>query len=407
MLEASKGALHGLRVIDLTAMLAGPYVSMMLADQGAEIIKVEPLEGDYVRAIGPFHPSDELRAYGGYFQSINRNKQSIALNLKSPEGKKILLDLVATSDALVENFRDGVMDRLGLSYEVMREVNPRLVYGAVRGFGDHRSGASPYAQWQAYDVVAQAMGGLMSITGQDEQSIVKCGPGVGDIIPGMFCAFGMLAALYHAQKTGQGQFVDVSMLDAVLAVCERIVYQHSYEGIIPGPEGQRHPFLTPFGIVPCKDGSVTLACHTDAFWSQFCRLIERPELASDERFATEEARRANSAETYAVVSEFTLTHTKHELLEKLGGRVPFGPVYNIAEISEDEHFKVRNMIVDLPHPGCPKPLSVIGVPIHMSETQGAVWRSAPMLSEHAGSILSSIGIDEARLAELRVQGVVG
>lgn len=407
MAEASQGALEGLRVIDLTLMLAGPYVSMMFGDQGAEIIKVEPLGGDYVRTVGPYHPSDELKAYGGYFQSINRNKLSVAIDLKSPEGRKILLDLVASADAIIENFRNGVMDRLGLSYEVLREVNPRLVYGAVRGFGDQRTGKSPYVDWPAYDVVAQAMGGLMAITGSDPHSIAKVGPGIGDIVPAMFCAFGMLSAIHRAKETGCGQFVNVSMVDAVLALCERILYQHSYQGKIPGPEGHRHPFLTPFGIIPCKDGYVTLACHTDVFWSRFCSLIARSELATDERFATEKARLANVDATYDVVAEYTLQYTKQELMQNLGGQVPLGPVYDVAEICRDEHFKVRNMIVDVPHPGCSEQMAIIGVPIQMSETQGAVWRRAPLLSEHAEYILGSIGIGKDRLRELKAQGIIG
>ncbi|GGC70015.1 CaiB/BaiF CoA transferase family protein [Chelatococcus reniformis] len=403
----SSGALAGLRVLDLTLMLAGPYAAMMLADQGADVIKVEPLEGDYVRSVGPYHPDDRTRAFGGYFQSVNRNKQSIALNLKEPEGRQILLDLAATSDVLIENFRAGVMDRLDLSYETLSKANPRLVYGAVRGFGDHRTGESPYVSWPAYDVVAQAMGGLMGITGADDGTVAKVGPGVGDIVPAMFCAFGVLAAVYRARETGRGQFVDVSMVDSVLALCERIVYQHSYQGKIAGPEGHRHPFLTPFGIVPCKDGYVTLACHTDLFWSRFCALIGRPECATDACFATEDARRRNADGTYAIVSEFTTRHTKHELMERLGGKVPLGPVYDVAEIRADDHFAARRMIVELPHPGCSEPLAIAGVPVHMTETPGGVWKRAPMLSEHAETVLDSIGLGGERLEDLRSRGIVG
>lgn len=407
MQPAGPGALAGLRVIDMTLMLAGPYASMMLADHGAEVIKVEPLEGDYVRSVGPYRPDDTLHAYGGYFQSINRNKLSIALNLKEPEARDIMIELVKSADVLIENYRTGVMDRLGLSYETLREANPRLVYAAVRGFGDPRTGSSPYVNWPAYDVIAQAMGGIMGITGESAGEPTKVGPGVGDIVPAIMCAFGVLAAVYRAKQTGQGQFVDVSMVDTVLALSERIVYQYSYEHKIPKPEGQRHPFLTPFGIVPCKDGHITLACHTDALWTTLCGLIGRPEMATDARLNTEAARREHSDLVYGVVSEFTLQRTKRELLAHLGGQVPFSPVYTVAEISEDPHFAAREMLVELEHPGAAGRMAVAGVPVKMSETPGGVRRRAPLLSEHADQLLAEIGIGAERMKSLRERRVVG
>jgi crotonobetainyl-CoA:carnitine CoA-transferase CaiB-like acyl-CoA transferase len=402
----SEGALAGLKVIDMTLMLAGPYASMLLADQGAEVIKIEPVEGDYVRTVGPYRPDDKSHAFGGYFQSVNRNKFSVGIDLKKPEGREILIDLVRRSDVLIENYRAGVMDRLGLSYEVLREANPRLVYGAVRGFGDPRTGRSPYADWPAYDVISQAMGGIMGITGESAAQPVKIGPGVGDIVPAMMCAVGVLAAVYRAKETGRGQFVDVSMVDSVLALCERIIYQYSYEQKVPQPEGHRHPFLTPFGIIPCKDGHLTLACHTDVFWARLCELMGRPELASDPRLATEEARRQHQDLVYDSIAEFTLSRSKHELLGIFGGHVPFSPVYTVADIANDPHFAAREMIVSLEHPGCEGRFAVAGVPIKMTETPGAIRRRAPMLSEHAAEVLASIGIGDERLRDLKARGVV-
>lgn len=404
---AGAGALSGLRVLDMTLMLAGPYASMLLGDHGAEVIKVEPLEGDYVRTVGPYRPDDQLHAYGGYFQSINRNKLSIALNLKEPEAREILIELVKRSDVLIENYRAGVMDRLGLSYETLREVRPQLVYAAVRGFGDPRTANSPYVNWPAYDPIAQAMGGIMGITGSSDGEPAKVGPGVGDIVPAMMCAFGVLAAVYRAKQTGRGQFLDVSMVDAVLALSERVIYQHSYEGKVPKPEGQRHPFLTPFGIVRCKDGHITLACHTDAFWSRLCELMDRPAMATDPRLKTEAARRENADLVYGVISEYTLQRTKRELLEALGGHVPFSPVYNVADIAADPHFAAREMLVELEHPGASGRMAVAGVPIKMTETPGGVRRRAPMLSEHAGEILAGLGLDEQRVQSLRERRIVG
>ena len=217
------GALQDLRIIDLTQMLAGPYGTMMLADHGAQVIKIEPPEGDMTRKAGPFREDDAQKVLGGYFQSVDRNKLSVCLDLKTQGGRAAFKVLVRDADAVTENFRAGVMERLGVGYEVLRDINPRIVYGALRGFGDTRTGASPYVDWPAFDVVAQAMGGIMAITGPDGRTPTKVGPGVGDIIPGMMLAFGVLAAVHHARRTGQGQFVDVSMVDAVLAVCERTI----------------------------------------------------------------------------------------------------------------------------------------------------------------------------------------
>jgi crotonobetainyl-CoA:carnitine CoA-transferase CaiB-like acyl-CoA transferase len=363
------------------------------------VIKIEPLDGDYVRTVGPYRPDDKLHAFGGYFQSVNRNKLSVGLDLKKPEARDILIELVKGSDVLVENYRAGVMDRLGLSYEVLREVNPRLVYGAVRGFGDPRTGRSP-------DVISQAMGGIMGITGASAAQPVKIGPGVGDIVPAMMCAVGVLAAVYRAKQTGHGQFVDVSMVDSVLALCERIVYQHSYEDKVPQPEGHRHPFLTPFGIIPCKDGHLTLACHTDAFWGRLCELMCKPEIASDPRVATEEARRRHQDLVYDIIADFTLSRSKRELSALFGGHVPFAPVYTMADIVQDPHFSARDMIVKLEHPGCEGEFAVAGVPIKMTETPGSIRRRAPLLSEHAAEVLAGIGIGDERLRDLRSRGVV-
>jgi crotonobetainyl-CoA:carnitine CoA-transferase CaiB-like acyl-CoA transferase len=267
------GALSDIRIIDLTQMLAGPYGTMMLADQGAQVIKVEPLGGDMTRG-GPPKPGAPL--LGGYFQSINRNKESVCLDLKSEAGRAALMALLAGADAVVENFRAGVMERLGLSWEVLHTANPRLVYACLRGFGDHRTGASPYADWPAFDVVAQAMGGVMAITGPDPRTPTKVGPGVGDIVPGMLLAFGVLSGIHHARRTGEGQFVDVSMVDGVLALCERTVWQRSTTGEVPAPEGNHHPFLCPFGMYPAADGYVTIAAQQDEFFKVLCAELGAP-----------------------------------------------------------------------------------------------------------------------------------
>ena len=388
------GALSDLRIIDLTQMLAGPYGAMVLADHGAQVIKVEPVgRGDMTRG------DESAGGLGAYFQSINRNKESVCLDLKSDEGKAAFKALVKNADAVLENFRAGVMERLGLSYEVLREINPRLVYGCLRGFGDHRTGASPYKDWPAFDVVAQAMGGIMAITGPTPETPTKVGPGVGDIVPGMMLAFGVLSAVHHARRTGEGQFVDISMVDAILAVCERMVWQHSSQGIVPGPEGNHHPFLTPFGMFPAADGHVTIAAQQDGFFDVLCEHLGTPEILADPRFATRGARGENRLALIAVLGEATRRYTKAELTARLGGRIPFGPVMAIDEIEADPHFAIREMIVDVDQPNGAR-LRVAGVPIKLTATPGGVRRRAPLLGENTLARLREAGLTETEIAGL-------
>lgn len=404
--EPTGGALEGLVVVDLTQHLSGPYCTQLLADQGATVIKLEPPDGDSIRHAGPFHAEDEGHLYGGYFQSCNRNKLGIVVDLKTPQGIDVVKRLVAQADILVENYRAGVMERLGLAWETLREINPRLVYATVRGFGDPRSGDSPYAKWPAYDVVAQAFGGMIGITGLDPAEPVKIGPGVGDIFPGTLTTVGILSALYRAQRTGKGQFVDVAMVDGILALCERIVYQHSYEGRVPGPEGNLHPVFSPFGMFPARNGWVTIAGHLDAFWASLTRLMGQPELAADPRFADRHARVRNNSAVYEVVSAWTSRHTKQELLDILGGQVPFGPVYDVAEIYADPHFKARNMIAQVEQPGASAPVAIANTPIHLNETPGGVRHRAPLLGEHTDQVLARFGYAPSEIETLRGAGAV-
>lgn len=406
----SFGALDGLVVLDLTQMLAGPYATMMLADQGAHVIKIEPPGGDLTRRNGPYIDGAlkiDDGGFGGYFASINRNKSSLTLDLKKPAGKAALLRLVEKADVLVENYRAGVMERLGLGYDVLAQVNPRLVYGALRGFGDPRSGESIYATWPAYDPVAQAMGGIMGITGPVPGGApTKIGPGVGDLIPATFLAFGVASACWRAQRTGRGQFVDVGMVDAVLAVCERLVFQYSASSQSPGPEGNGHPLLCPFGLFPAKDGHVSLGVPNDRFWVPLTHRMGQPGLATDPRYATNDARMAHKAEVEAAVSGWTARHTKAELSGLLGGEIPFGPVFDAADIFEDPHFRIREMLVETEQPGATRPLTVAGTPVHMSETPGGVRRRAPMTGEHTDGTLAEFGFEPHEIAALRAGGVV-
>jgi crotonobetainyl-CoA:carnitine CoA-transferase CaiB-like acyl-CoA transferase len=386
-----KGILHGIRVLDLSRMLSGPYCTMMLADHGAEVIKIEPATGDTSRGNGPYRDDDPDHDWAGYFVSLNRSKKSVVLDLKSEEGKAAFRELAATADVIVENFRPNVMERLGLGYETLAETNPALVYAAIRGFGDPRSGESPYAHWPSYDVVAQAMGGMMSITGPDAETPTKVGPGVGDIFAGLMMSFGVIAALRQAEATGKGQFVDVGMYDAMLSLCERAAYLHDFTGDVPQPEGNAHPFLAPFGLFPAADGAIALGIVDDTFWRKLADVIDANGLSVDPRFETRATRAKNATDLNAIVSAWTIGLTKAELGEQLGGLVPFGPLNTISDIFNDPHVTKREMLVEIPHPSTDqKPWKVVSNPLKFSGAATPIPQTPPRLGEDSDTYLAQM-----------------
>jgi crotonobetainyl-CoA:carnitine CoA-transferase CaiB-like acyl-CoA transferase len=384
------GPLSDIRVIDLTQVLSGPFCSMLLADMGADVIKVEPPSGDVARRWGP-HPavSGEVEAsYGGYFASVNRNKRSVVLDLRTPQGVEDLHRLLSTADVLLENYRVGVMDRLGLSYESLHERYPALVYASIRGFGDPRTGESPYADWPAFDIIAQAMGGILGITGTDPEHPVKVGPGVGDIFPAALAATGILAALHEAQRTGLGQLVDVAMYDAVLSLTERIVYQYSITGESPAPQGNTHPLLCPYGLVRTADGFVALATPTDHHWGALCEIMNRHDLEDHPQFATNDQRLVNASEVYQIVEEWSSRKTSTEAVSALTGIVPCAPVNSAADIARDPHVEARNMIRSVEHPSGSL-ISIAGAPIKFSGHGEDPFARAPVLGEHNHELLDN------------------
>ncbi|WP_375000764.1 CaiB/BaiF CoA transferase family protein [Aeromicrobium sp. CTD01-1L150] len=381
MPASSEGPLAGVRILDLTAMLAGPYSTMILSDLGADVVKIEPPSGDVTRGSGPRRPGDGPRALNGYFQSINRGKSSLVMDLREPATRETFLDLVRRADVLMENYSTGVMDRLDLSYETLHEENPRLVYGALRGFGDPRLGRSPYADWPAFDVVAQAMGGHMSITGTNDGHPIKSGPGIGDIFPGTLLAVGVLAALRHVERTGQGQFVDVAMMDSMIALCERAVYQYSYLDQVAGPIGNSHPLLYPFDVFESNDGWIALAGNKDSHWAIIAEAMERPDLVTDDRYSTNNARVQNRATLAPIVEEWVRAHTNAQLVEMFGGRVPIGPVKNTADLFDDPHVHARQMLVEVEQPDSSTPVTIAGVPLKFSTTPAHVRGRGPHLGE--------------------------
>ncbi|HKF19770.1 MAG TPA: CoA transferase [Candidatus Dormibacteraeota bacterium] len=386
------GPLRGLRVIDLTQALAGPFCTMLLADLGADVVKVEPPSGDMTRSNGPFTDEDTERAYGGYFASINRNKRSVVLDLKTEFGKVAFLRLVEKADAVVENARVRVMDRLGVGWDSLRPLNPRLVYGAIRGFGDPRSGESPYVDWPAFDVVAQAMGGIVSMTGSPEGQTFRCGASVGDIYPATLAALGTTAALLHAHRSGEGQFLDVAMYDGVLALCEAMVYRYSYSGRVTGPAGNGHPALAPFDIVPTADGSCAIAAPTEKHWEVLCQVIGMPGLVRDERTSSNPARVANGDFVRGVITGWTAQRTTAAVVAALRGRVPVGPVQTARDVFADPHAWARGMLVEVAQPDGSRPVVLAGPPIKLTRTPAGVYRRAPRLGEHTAEVLAEVGL---------------
>jgi crotonobetainyl-CoA:carnitine CoA-transferase CaiB-like acyl-CoA transferase len=385
----SSGPLQGVRVIDLTHAFAGPYGTMLLADLGADVIKVEPPSGDEMRGVGPFHASDELHAFGGYFQSVNRGKRSIVLDLKTAEGRDTLLALASEADALVESYRVGVMDRLGVSYERLRTINPRLVYASTRGFGDPRTGGNAsHAAWPTADLVMQAVAGPLGITGAVDDP-VRVGPRIGDIFPATLTALGVIAAIMHAQRTGEGQYVDVAMYDGLLSLCQHTMTRHAYLGDAARSEDERRPL----DVLSASDGAIAIAAPSDANWAELCEAMGRPELVHDERFTSYDGRVANRIALNAEVSRWTATRTRAEIVEALGGRVPVAPVNTMSDIFADERTHAREMLVGVDHPGVPEPVLIPGQPIKFSATPAGVAGRAPLLDEHGDEIRAELGPD--------------
>jgi CoA:oxalate CoA-transferase len=392
------GPLTGVRVLDLSRVLAGPYTTMVLADLGAEVVKVEePGVGDESRRFGPF-----LNGVSTYFASINRGKKGFTLNLKAEAGKRLFLDLVRQADILVENYRPGVMKRLGLDYPTLRAVNPRLVYAACSGFGH----TGPYSPRGAYDLIVQGMGGLMSITGEPGRPPVRVGTSIGDIAAALFTAIGILAALGHARATGEGQLVDVAMLDCQVAILENAIMRYLVTGEVPGPLGARHSSIAPFEAFPAKDGHVILAVGTN-IWARFCKGIGRPDLIEHPRFATNPLRAEHVEELHAILAPITRQKTVETWVQEMEAiGVPCGPVNTVDKAVHDPQVKAREMVVEVQDPDAGT-ISMAGVPIKLSATPGKVQGRAPRLGEHTEEVLAQwLQLAPEDVARLRAEGVV-
>jgi crotonobetainyl-CoA:carnitine CoA-transferase CaiB-like acyl-CoA transferase len=392
------GPLSDVTVIDCTMALAGPFGAAILADLGANVIKVEPPTGDGSRSLPPL-PQDYANSnadepagcdFGGYFASVNRNKRSIVLDLKTAAGRDTLLELCDTADALIENMRAGVMDKLGVGYEVLCKRNPAIVYGCVRGFGDPRTGESPYASWPAYDIVAQSMGGITHLTGPDDGGGFPAGASVGDLYPGTLLALGVVSAIHHARRTGEGQFLDIAMYDAVMFLSETAIANYGYDNVALGPRGSHHPMLCPFGIFPASDGAVSIAAPGPGHWQALCEIIGREDLIADERTHNVHLRARNRLFVEGVISVWTAPQTKQQVIDALGGKVPCGPVNTAADIYADPHVAARGMIDQLDLPGDNPSVSIVANPIKYTATPTNLYRRPPKLGEHTEEILAEL-----------------
>ncbi len=373
------GPLKGLKILDLTRVLAGPYCTMLLADLGADVIKVEmPVTGDDSRHFGPYQNGESA-----YFMSLNRNKRSMTLNLKHEDGKVLLKELVKQVDVIVENFRPGTMEKLGLGYDVLKEINPQLVYAASSGFGH----SGPYSKKPAYDGVVQAMGGIMSITGAKDGEPTRVGPSIGDIAAGLFTTIGVLAALNHKNESGVGQKVDVAMLDCQVAMLENAIARYVVTKEVPKPMGNRHTSIVPFEPFDSKDSKIVVAVGNDGIWKRFCKVAGLNDIVDDPRFSTNPERNNNYDILRPIIAEKLVEKTTDEwskIFDEAG--VPNGPINYVDKVLENEQVKARDMIVEVNHPKAGN-LKMPGIAIKLSETPGEIRRAAPLLGEHSKELL--------------------
>ncbi|SDM02916.1 CaiB/BaiF CoA transferase family protein [Halarsenatibacter silvermanii] len=382
-------ALDDIRVIDLSHVLAAPFCTMMLADMGAEVIKIEPPSGDDSREFGPFFEPDEKGdEQSGYFVSLNRNKKSTSINLKTEEGKEILRKLIAGADVVVENFRPNTMKKLGFSYEEIKEIKSDIIYCSICGFG--HDALPEYATKPAYDMVAQAYSGLMSITGPKGGPPCRVGTSVGDIVAGHQAAIGILSALWHREKTGEGQHVDISMVDGLVSILENAISRYTIKGEVPEPLGTAHPNIAPFQSFPTKDDYIITPIGNDGLWEKFCEAIGKEELVDHPKFKDNRLRCENLDELVSRLEEVMKTKTTEEWIEIFEeSGLPYSPLNRIDDVVDDDNINYRNMIEEVEQPDLGK-VEVTGSPFKLSKTPGEVETHAPKLGEHNEEVLTEL-----------------
>jgi len=393
-------ALEGIRVLDLSRTLAGPFCTMLLGDMGADIIKVEqPGTGDESRRFTPPAVAGE----SAYFLASNRNKRSMTVNLKAEEGRQIILELAKRSDVLIENFRTGTMEKLGLGYETLKTVNPRLVYCTISGFG--RTG--PDRHKAGYDLLLQGYGGLMSITGEPDRPPAKAGMSIADLSTGLFAVYGILCALMAREKTGKGQVVDVSLLDGQVALLNYIATAYFMTGKVPGRMGSAHPTIVPYQAFPTKDQDIIIAVANDGLWAKCCAALGWEDLKDDPRFKRNDDRVANRQVLIEIMNERLKQRPSEEVLRLLDeAGVPCGPIHTVDQVVHHPQVQARGTILELDHPTVPN-LKVPGFAVKLSDTPADVRYHPPLLGQHTKEILKDeLGYSEEQIQSLYDRGVL-
>ena len=395
----SPGALTGLTIVDLTRVLSGPYCTMLLADMGARVIKVEqPGRGDDTRQWGP----PFVGAESAYFLSINRNKESVTLDFKTPEGRRILEQLIGRADVLVENFRPGAMQRLGLDYASVAATHPRLIFCSISGFGSN----GPRRDQPGYDAVIQAEGGLMSVTGEAGGPAFRVGVAVTDMVAGLLAAQGITAALFARERTGQGQHVDIGMLDGVVSLLSYHASIYLTTGSETSRVGNRHTTIAPYDTFSAADGELFLAVGNDEQFKRFCQAAGLQTLLTDDRFTTNPSRVANEAALKGLIAPVLSTRTRAEWIRELtGAAVPCGAVRSVAEALSDPQVAARHMVETVEHEVLGV-MRVLGTPIKLSGTPPSVRTAPPVLGQHTNALLGELGLSDTEIASLRERGVV-
>ncbi len=395
----SRPPLSGVRVIDMTRVLAGPFCTMSLGDMGAEVIKIEePGKGDDTRGWPPF-----VHGEATYFLSVNRNKKSLTLDLKAPDGQEILRRLLAAADVVVENFRPGTMERLGFGYEVLRRANPRLIYCSISGFGE----SGPEAHRPGYDLIVQGESGVMDITGFPDGPPVKVGNSIGDLVAGMAAAQGVTLALLSRSQTGKGQKVEIGMLDVMASLLTYQAGLYWNGGGRPARRGNEHPSIVPYEVFKAQDVYITLGVANNSLWDRTCKALDRPDLIKDPRFDTEANRVTNRKVLVPLLNEILGARPADEWLARLDkAGVPAGRIKSVAEVCESAHLRARGMMVSLPHPKAGA-ITVMGVPLRLHDTPGRAQAAPPLLGQHTDEILTKLlRMPRARVEKLRAAGVV-
>jgi len=394
------GALQGVKILDLSRVLAGPFATMMMADMGAEVIKIEiPIKGDDSRQFGPF-----MKGESAYYMNLNRNKKGITLNLKSAKGKEMFLEMVKKVDIVLENYRPGTMEKLGLGYERLKKVNPAIIYACVSGFGHY----GPYKDRAGYDIIGQAMSGLMSTTGFPGGEPTRTGTAMSDVLAGLSVTIGTLAALIYKNKTGVGQKVDVSLVDSTVASMEIINQIYLVEGRIPERIGNRYESVYPYDSFKASDGSIVIAAGNDKLWSKVCQVMGNPELATCEKFDKNIKRVNRHEEVKVIVEAWTSKHTIDELndtLLKVG--VPVSPINTIDKVVKDPHIAgAREMFVEIEHPTAGK-MKITGSHIKLSETKPSIRTPSPLLGQHNKEIYQDfLGLTEEEILSMENDGIL-